>query len=241
MTKINSIITVFLLFCAHYSFASGDDYPNLITVVGTGQVSKTPDKIVVTLGVSLRNTYVNKLRQEVDTRSSNIIAYLKKQGIAVVDIQTSYVSIQPFYPYDPSNYDPKPQYYTASKTLTFILRKISKYDQVIEGVFDAGANSIDNIQFQVDDVEAKRQEARKLAANNAKEIAKVLAKELGVSVGKVFSITDQSGGSYYPQYVAYDVGYANKAASAGPSIAGGVVNVNANVEVKFYIDYGKYY
>jgi len=238
MSKTKSVITILLLFFTQYAIAS----ESLITVVGKGSVSKTPDKVVITVGVSLRNTDHKKLGKEIDNKSSEIIAYLKSQGIYEKDIQTSHVNLQPYYPYDPNNYAVKPQYYTGSQSLTFTLKKIEKYDYIMEGLYDVGVNNVDNVVFKIDDEDTQRQQARKLAAKDAKDIATVLAKELGVDVGKVYSIIDQTATSYYVR--TYD--FSKNAAAAdisggGPSIAGGVVTIDASVQVNFYIDYKKKY
>ena len=235
MSKTKSTITILLLLFTQYAIAS----ESLITVVGKGSVSKTPDKVVITVGVSLRNADHKKLGKEIDNKSSEIIAYLKSQGIYEKDIQTSHVNLQPYYPYypyDPNNYAVKPQYYTGSQSLTFTLKKIEKYDYIMEGLYDVGVNTVDNVVFKIEDEDTQRQQARKLAAKDAKDIATVLAKELGVDVGKVYSIVDQTATSYYSTSYA-----ESKNTSFRPSIAGGVVVIDASVQVNFYIDSKKEY
>ena len=243
MSKIITTFTLLLFFCSYQAIAS-NELPNLITVVGRGEVKYRPDKVVVQLGISLRHENLDEVRQEVDERAADLIAYLKKQGISSSDLQTSFVTLQPIYSYDPEgNQNTRPEYYTASKTLTFTLRKISRYDEIMEGVYEIGVNSVDGIDFQVNDPDSKRQEARKEAVDNAKDIAKLLAKQLDVGVGKVYSVTDQSTDYGYPVPLVYGAAGSEAAAdsaSSGPSIAGGLVKIEANVQVQFYIDYGNY-
>ena len=98
------------------------------------------------------------------------------------------------------------------------MRKPSKYDEIIFGLFCAGISGVENTVFIINNEDALRQQARKAAAKDAEAIAALLAKELGVYVGKVYSITDQG---------------------TTTSSAGGVVVVSSSVQVQFEIDYSK--
>ena len=55
-----------------------------------------------------------------------------------------------------------------------------------------------SLSFSVEDEEKIKVEARKKAIENAKEKAKVLAKDLGVRLGKMVSFSESGGG--YPIY-----------------------------------------
>ena len=210
MSQTKSIIALFLVLFTQYAIAS-QDYLNLITVVGNGAAAKPADAIVITVGVSVKNEDLKKLQKDLDKQLCDIIEYLKCQGIDAKDIQTSNVDLQFVY-------DKTKSYYTASVSITFTLRKPSKYDEIIFGLFCAGISGVENTVFIINNEDAQRVLARKPAVKDAKEIAALLAKELGVGVGKVYSITDQG---------------------TTTSSAGGVVVVSSSVQVQFEIDYKK--
>ena len=210
MPHTKSVIALFLVLFTQYALASHYS-PSLITVVGNGAAAKPADAIVITVGVSVKNDDLKKLQKELDKQLCEIIDYLKCQGIYEKDIQTSNVDLQFVY-------DKTKSYYTASVSITFTLRKPSKYDEIIFGLFCAGISGVENTVFIIDNEDALRQQARKSAAKDAEAIAALLAKELGVYVGKVYSITDQG---------------------TTTSSDGGVVVVSSSVQVQFEIDYSK--
>ena len=207
MSQTKSVIALFLVLFTQYAIAS-QDFSNLITVVGNGAVSKAPDAVIITVGVSAKNTDLKKLEKELDKKTAEILAFLYCQGIYENDIQTSNVDVQ---------FDSK--YYTASQSITFTLRKPSKYDEIIFGLFCAGIDAVESAVFIINNEDAQLQQARKLAEKDAFDIATLLAKELGVYVGKVYSTVELTSSTFY---------------------AGGFVVVTSSVQVQFYIDYKKY-
>ena len=211
MSQTKSVIALFLVLFTQYAFASHYS-PSLITVVGNGATAKPADAIVITVGVSLKNECLKELQKELDKQLYDIIDYLKCQGICENDIQTSNVDLQIVYPSDYT----KPHYYTATQSITFTLRKLEKYDEIIFGLFCVGISGVENTVFIIDNEDALRQEARKSAVKDAEGIAALLAKELDVHVGKVYSVVDQG---------------------TTTSSAEGVVVVSSSVQVQFYIDY----
>jgi len=236
MTKINSILALLFLFFTYQATAQDDNLPPLLTVVGNGEAREAPDRVEVQLGVSLRNNSLAQVRNDADTRSSAIIAALRDAGVAASDIKTSYVSIQPYYSYNDNDGDPSPDYYSATKTLTFTLRDLSNFDNVMEDVYAAGANSVDSIEFKVEDEEGQKELARRRAVDNARNIANTLAEELGVEIGNVYSITDQTSDyNDYPRPYMFEAEAASDGSGPGPSISGGVVLTEASVQVKYYI------
>lgn len=235
MTKFTSVLALFFLFSAYQVFAQDDTLPPLLTVVGDGEARAQPNRVEVQLGVSLRNNSLEQVRKDADTRSADIIAALRNAGVAARDIQTSYVNIQPYYNYDNNNGNAAPDYYTATKTLTFTLRNVSDFDNVMEDVYAAGANSVDSVTFKVANENAQTQLARRRAVDNAKEIAQTLAEELDVTLGDVYSITDQTSESNPSPLMYANAAQEASDGSSGPTIASGVVVTEASVQVQYYI------
>ena len=94
----------------------------------------------------------------------------------------------------------------------------------------------------MDDIEAKKEEARLLAVADAKEKAKRLADELEVRLGDVLNFSD--GGGYYPmpmmaesRAVANDMGYggAMEEAAFAPQISVGEDEITARVTITYEI------
>jgi len=233
MQKTSYILGVFIL-CLSYQVTAQTQQPPLISVTGQGQVKVQPNEAVVSIGVQTHAVSVVNLPKESDTQAANIISYLEEQGIAAKDIQTSYLSLQPFYNNSDSDSGETPEYYIAQKSMTFLLRNLSNYDNVMSGLYELGVNSVDGITFQSSNTTGQQAKARSLAAANAIEIATALTDELGATLGKVYSISESDGRFARP--FAFRENLAESSGSSGPSIAGGEIVISSSVSVSFYID-----
>ena len=206
--------------------------PALVNVQGNGRVRVPPDQVEVTVGITQRANTVAAVQSQVDTVSANIIAYLKRNGVEDRDIQTTVVSLYPFYNDTTGDGQVRPVFYTASKSITFTLRNVARFDRVLAGLYGVGANTVSGVTWKLDDPQEAKQEAKRRAVAQAQEIAEALTDELDVSVGDVYSVNDQThDNQYYP--VVY--GAADFRGSSGSSVARGVVEVTATVSVSYYI------
>ncbi|MBF8964650.1 SIMPL domain-containing protein [Pontibacter sp. FD36] len=235
MKKVSFIALVFLLAAMFPAMAQQQIMPPLISVNGIGEVKLEPNEVVISLGVETREKTLDQARKQTDKQAAAIIAYLRKQGVDAKDIQTSFVNLQPIYSGNEFG-KAQPEFYMAQKTMTIVIRKINRFDELLSGLYDNGVNRIDNIYFRVSDIEKHRAEARKKAVADAKQKANALTAELGAKVGKVYSINEHSSNG------SPRIGYAKMsmdmemAQSGGPSIAGGEVTVTSNVNVSFVIE-----
>ncbi|TXK47550.1 DUF541 domain-containing protein [Pontibacter qinzhouensis] len=213
--------------------------PPMINVDGRGEVKVQPNEVVVTLGVELRDKNLDQVRKQADTKAAAIIAYLKKQGVDAKNIQTSYMHVQPVYNTASSEFGKTtPDFYMAQKTMTFVLTKLDKFDEVISGLYGVGVNRVDGIAFRVSDVEKYKVEARKKAVNDAKAKAAALTNDLGAKVGKVYAISESTnGGGPQPLYARNNMMVQQAAMMDGdPSIAGGEVVITSTVSVSFVLE-----
>jgi uncharacterized protein len=210
--------------------------PPLISVNGIGEVKLPPDEVVISLGVETREKTLEQARKQTDKQAAAIIAYLRKQGVEAKDIQTSYINLQPIY--SSSQFGKAaPDFYVAAKTMTIVIKKLDRFDELLSGLYENGVNRIDGIAFRVSNLEKHRTEARKKAVADAKQKANALTSELGAKVGKVYSINEHtSDGSPRMGYAKVAMMEMDMAQEGGPSIAGGQVTVTSNVSVSFIIE-----
>jgi len=208
-----------------------------------------PDEVQVSVGIQLRDQDVNMLSQLVDRRSSAIIKILEDEGVDEQDIETSNVSIQPYYASTSSSYgSTPPDYYTGTKSITFVLKNITNYDTIMTQLYNASIQSVDSVVFQLSDalLNDTMFEARKKAAANAKQILRTLVDGLELDIGKAYSVSESTtGGAPVPiPYDNYSYG-ANAAveveqeessgSSSGPSISGGEVTITSTVSTQYYL------
>lgn len=203
-----------------------------ISVTGEGKVRVTPDQALVTVGFQNSGKEAKEVKNLNDEVVSKVIQFLKKSGILVTDYKTTRVSLNKNYDYVKKIYN-----YQANQTLNIILKDLSKYDEIMMGLNEAGINTIQGVEFKSSKMESYESEARKSAMLNAKLKATDYASALGQKVGKAIVITDNSQ-TYYPQPMYKTMGMPGAAdlVESRETLAIGEIVVNANVSVIFVLE-----
>lgn len=206
-----------------------------LTVSGTSEVKVTPDEVAIVIGVESENAMLQKAKEENDEAIRKVLAFCAEQNISKKDIQTDYVRIYPVKEYPqqrPGQQGEETTKYRVFQSLSIMLRDISKYDNLITGLLQRGINTIQDISFQVSDIEKYREQARTLALKSASEKAKKMASDMGVTLENVKSIDEHAPVSNPP------VPYARMSAdnfSQGTTLAPGQITISGNVTVSYEI------
>ena len=233
------LITLFVLvaFPAVVS-AQNNIEPPLVTVTGQAEVRVPPDEVLFTLVVENVDKDMVVANQRTDESVKQILAIARRHNVKPEDVQTSQVSIQPKYNTDDIEYDARRTVkrvligYQVSKTVAVRLRDISRFDALLADVLRAGIARLNNFEFRDSQIRKHRDEARRMAMRAAQEKAKLLAGEIGQSIGPAYSITETTR-DYAPravQNVSSDVGESSESESA---LAPGTISVTAQVTVRF--------
>lgn len=215
--------------------------PPMINVSGLGEVKVQPDEIILTLGVEVRDRNLEEARRQNDKKVAAILSYLKKDGVDPKYVQTTFMSVQPIYTGDQYGQS-TPEFYLAQKSMMVTIRNIAKFDELLAGIYKAGANRVDGIHYRTTELEKYREQARKLAVNAAKSKAITLSSELGAKIGRVYSITESSSEGYPRPLMRSEAMYnkmvdvASADQAQGPTISPGQITVSANVEVSFILE-----
>lgn len=203
----------------------------LVTVNGEGKVKVTPDQVQISVGILSKGIKAVDVKKENDFKIDAVIKYIKKMNIAKEDYQTERVYLNDQY-----DYDKKKHNYVATQTLTILLKNISKYDELMEGLVETGINNINDVEFKSSKLEFHKSEARKLAVLNAKTKAVDLTNALGQTIGAAFSINDNSAVYYPPQrYQGMALKMADEAFGGNETLAVGEIEITAQVAVSFYL------
>lgn len=213
-----------------------DSRPSLVNVMGKGRVRVPPDQVEITVGITQRAKTVEQVQDDVDSTSANIIAYLKEIGVEDRDMKTTMVCLNPSYIYTGYQYSTtEVDFYSATKSVTFIYRDVSQFESVLTGLYGIGVNTVNSISFKVEDVQEQRKEAKRRAVGQARKIAETLTEGLDhVTVGGVYSVNDQTyDNEYFPVVYAPVVG-------CDTTLSGGEVEITAIVNIAFYLVNGKF-
>jgi uncharacterized protein YggE len=200
-----------------------------ISVNGIGRVTTVPDVADVGVGVTVTRANVRDAQAVAATAMQAVIAALRAAGVADKDIQTTSLSLQPVYDYSSSGNPPKLTGYQIVNTVQATVRKLNTISDVIDGALAAGATTLNGITFRVDDPAAAEAQARDAAMKDARAKADALAKDAGVTITGVASITEQSGTVPVPVPYLPTAGAADKAASTPVQVGTNEVDVAVSV------------
>jgi uncharacterized protein len=168
-----------------------------IAVSGQGRVLVTPDLATVVLGVEVRNASLATAQAEAATRANAVIAQLKAAGVAENDIRTVRFSVQPIVRYDEPSRQQIQEGFLVTNLLHVTFRDIAALGARLDQVIQAGATTVQSVQFEVADPAAAVNQARERAVADARARAEHLARLTGVQLGAPLSISE-SGGPVMP-------------------------------------------
>jgi uncharacterized protein YggE len=239
---MKTFLFVLFMLAAFPVAASGQSNiePPLITVTGQAEVRVPPDEVVFTLAVENVDKDMVLASKRTDDSVRQILAIARKNNVKPEDVQTSHISVQPKYNTDDLPYESRDRVkrvlvgYEVSKTVAIRLREISRFDDLLADVLKAGITRLSNLEFRDSQIRKHRDEARRMAIRAAQEKAKLLAGEIGQSIGPAYSITEESSPNYsrsnINQNTTATVGSSSESDSA---TAPGTLSVTAQVTVRF--------
>ncbi len=222
-------ILLMVLLVATVAFAQEAKQPRLITVTGTSEVSVTPDVVVIDLGVESRQTNLELAKSRVDNVVRSVIHQAREFGIENKDVQVSQLSIQPSYGKEDSG--KTVSYYEVSNSITVRLNDLKHYDDFMTAVIKAGVNQVNATSFQSTQAFKKKAEAQQMAIAAAREKADAIASQLGLKLGRVNSVTEQSAGIFLVTKAG-----ANTRSYEGDSTALGSISISSSVFISFEIE-----
>lgn len=209
----------------------------LLTVSAQGSSTRTPDLASYTAGVTTQGATASQALAANSSQMTQVIAALKRAGIADRDVQTSNLNVNPVYSQPKrlpdGSVEDGPQKivgYQVNNTVSVRQRKLADMGKVIDALVAAGANQVNGPNFMLDKPAAAEDEARVEAIKTARARADLYAKAAGLRVARIVSISESGG--YAPQPVMYMRKEAMDV-SAAPPVASGELELNINVTVQF--------
>lgn len=203
-----------------------------ISVTGEGKIKVVPDQATITATVETKGNNAKDVKKENDKHMEAVLKMIKKMNLAPADYRTQRVSLNPIF-----DYEKKKTTYNATQTVEILLRDLSQYDELMEGLVDQGVNRIDNVVFQSSRVAQYQSDARKMAMKDAKHKAEDYVSVLGQKVGRAMTISDNSQ-SYQPQpvYARMKAMAMDESTATRETLAEGEITITANVSVSFILE-----
>lgn len=206
--------------------------PRLISVVGTSQVKVEPDEAMVALGVDQTEKDLLAAKEEDDQAIRKVLQITKDFGVETKDVRTSEFSIAPQYDY-PAQKGRQLTGYRVSNNISVTFKHLSKLSDFLAAVVQAGANTLQSVDFQSSDMEKYEAQARELAVKDARDQALSMAGALGEKIGRTWSISADNqevrGGPVPMMAASVSLGQSDQ----GPVLAPGQLVIRQSVNVSF--------
>lgn len=243
LVALLAVVLVYVLSSIRY-VGAGITPGNTIAVSGYGESYSTPDIATFSYSVVSEKPTVAAAQADATQKANAITAYLKSAGVDEKDVQTSNYSINPQYDYTQSvcvngtcpGGKQVLRGYEVRQTTTIKARDTAKAGDLLAGIGTKGATEVSGLQFTFENPQQGELEARTKAIANAKDKANELAKELGVSLVRVVSFNESSGGNPQPMYAkVLDSAAGSAVAQSVPDISVGQNKVTDTVSVTYEI------
>ena len=166
-----------------------------LNVSAYGETRVAPDMATISLGVTTEGATAQAAMQANAQRMNQVMAALRRGGFPAKDIQTSQLSVEPQYAYEP-NQPPKLTGYRASNIVTLTVRDLARLGAAVDSTVEAGANQMGGISFGLLDPTSAENAAREKAVAALAAKADLYARATGHRVLRLVSMSE--GGGYSP-------------------------------------------
>lgn len=194
------LVTVGLTSLAFASPGNAATPSRHITITATGTVKVTPDAVRINSTVSVVSSSATAAKSESSKVSSAVRTALLANGILAKDIKSQNLTVYPEYTYNGTTSTLTG--YRASQSFEIVVVKAENAGAVVDAIVKAGGDSlqINAVTPFVTDNAAASLSARQAAVKNAKAKALSYASLLGVKLGSVMYLVENSAPTYTPLY-----------------------------------------
>jgi uncharacterized protein YggE len=203
---IAAIVTGLVIWFTATAMAQGGASPSTkpertITVSSTATVKAQPDEALVDLGVRSESADSASAFAQNAKDMQAVLDAVRDEGITDKDLQTTNVSLE-----QSTQNQGKPneqQVFVASNSVQVTIHDLSSVGAVIDAAVSAGADSVNDISFQLSNPNTIRTDALSQAVAGARTKADALAQAAGAEVVRVVTIDEQNfRSSVYRQSLA---------------------------------------
>ena len=213
-----------------------DDANRTVTVTGVTTIKAVPDEYSFNPSWQFKNDDRAAALQEATTKSSAVVAELKKIGVANEKITTNLGGWEGYYFYDSSSGD-----HTYTLTIAVVVSNKDVAQKVQDYLMTTNPTGQVTPSATFSQAKQKKLEsdARTAATKEARAKAEQMAKNLKFTIGRVKSINDQNnvGGRFYMTDSASSLLAENASGTekGSLSVQPGENSIDYSVEVTYYI------
>ena len=229
------LLPALLLLVSPALFADGLPGSPWIQVSGHGEEHVAPDILRVSLTLEKTSMDAVTARADVEARAAKVLALARKLGLADKDIRAPAVTVEPQYEWRSAPGGDGKQVLVGQRvqrSMTLTLRDVSRYGTLVDGLFADGVTRLDGVEPDSSERDALQQQALAAAVQDAHAKAVALAQGAGVSLGPVYSVSEQAG-SRGPRPLM--MAAMSRGNAAQPEYLNGEIEIDADVQVYYLI------
>ena len=229
---IATILLIGMVALAMISCTSAQGLVRTIEVSGTGEVTLEPDIATFSIQVSEKGETTKEAQREANGKMSVLLSTLRANGIAEKDLKTTAITLRPSYIWVENKQVLDGQ--VAAQSLSVTVRDLAKLGTIIDELATVSNISLNSIVLDKEDKREGMEEARRLAVANARAKADLYAREAGMEVSNVVTISEYSSVSnpYNPRMKV--MAMASEAAyDMATEIPAGTLTLTATLSVVF--------
>lgn len=189
-TKFLIVVTVLVLALALGACAPANQRVRTLSVSGSGDAFLAPDIAYIYIGVHTESPTAAEAVADNTAQTETLMQAIRDFGIDAKDIRTTNFSIWPMDRFDPSTGAPSGEKtYAVDNTVYVTVRDLDGLGDLLDTAVQAGANTVNSIQFDVSDKDEAMKQARADALKDAEAQAQALAEAASLTLGEVQAIS----------------------------------------------------
>jgi uncharacterized protein YggE len=172
----------------------------LLNVQAEGRHRSRPDLMTVTAGVVTTARTAREALEANSALANRLIQVVRSNGIQPGDVRTTELSVVPQFEEltdesaeraERENRSPRILGYVAKNSLELRLRDLGRAPDIIDGLFAAGANSVEGPDFSLADPAPAQRMARRAAVEAARLEADTYAEALNMRVARILRVSER--------------------------------------------------
>ncbi len=202
-----------------------------INVSGEAERFVVPDTASVSFTMTRSSTSLEQATESVNERIATMLDDLDEEGIDERDIKTTGYNVYPEYDYT----DRGRNFigYRVSQSLEITIRELDQANTILSKIASYQVDNVSGLNFYVEEDEEIYDQLRKEAIDDAKEKARELARDLGVSLDEIVGF-NESGNNNYPMPM-YDMAVSESSDGGRVSLPAGENRFSSNVTITYTV------
>jgi len=207
--------------------------PATLSLSADAEIQAVPDIAEIGAGVMTEAAQAEQALSANAERMRNVVAAIRKAGVADRDIQTTGLNLQPQFRYE-ENREPILTGFRVSNRVQVTLRDTKGAGKIIDTLVREGANQVDGPSFRISNPEPLLDKARQDAVRKARIRADLYAAAAGLKVKRITSISEGTDFRPMPAPVPR-VAMAMEAKADSPVVPG-EVRMTVTVQMGFELE-----